>query len=68
MTSLLKQRQKLKRMHRTIDREGNTLETWDTREQVSPTLDYHKIQLVTPIAFAIRESYDSLYDMNDIPF
>jgi hypothetical protein len=55
-------------MYRTIDREGKTLEIWDKREQVSPTLDYHKIQLVTPIAFAIRESYDSLYDMNDIPF
>ena len=53
-------------MYRTIDTSWHTLETWDTREQVSPTLDYHKIQLFTPEK--VHEEYDSLYDLNSIPF
>ena len=59
-------------MYRTIDTSWNTLETWDTREQVSPTLDYHKIQHVKlkwidqrPVVYW---QYDSLYDFHNHPF
>jgi len=55
-------------MYRTIDHNNNILETWRTRDEVRPQVDYHRIQYVTtdnPVS--VISEWQSMFEFLDIP-